>query len=183
MMSGGFMFSALVGCLSLLSASFLGVRAWLHPDDPEIEVGPSAVAQAPAARTVEIPFAAKIDLLALSDDGLFQARNTLSRSLKDSFRRAHGCFNPDETTIQGSVRAVFRLSARGGHLHAALIGEPTFLPERNSQVDDAIRGCLISKVQRELQVAPPRSRLTLEGDLGQKTFDIPVGGNARTCSM
>jgi hypothetical protein len=179
MFTGGLRTIGLVACASLASVSFFGTRALLRAAvvTPESR-GPAAQKQ----RVVQLPHAATIDLMALGDYPLWEARAALVQTLQNDLIRHPACEETGDDGVRGTISVRYRLAARDGALHASRIGSATFAPEPGSVVSDPLASCLIARLEPEVSVTPPRTKLTRSGDLGEKTFELAVGPNAGLCA-
>jgi hypothetical protein len=187
---GGLKLFVLITCCALLSVSFVGTRAFLRAEAAEPATRGLAPSEA-KQRLVEIPLASTLDLMALRDDQILQARGALIRTLSNRLRGHPDCFDGADASVQGTVRARYRLAARGGAVHANLVDTATYLPgdrpvkphDEQNAFNRSVESCLVSRLDRQFAVTPARGRLTFEGDLGEKTFAIRVGGGARGCGL
>jgi hypothetical protein len=180
--------ATLLSSAGLLSASFIGTRALLARPEPEVApaLGADGLDAVASQRQVQLPFASRLDVAALNDGTLFKARGALVRALKEQAFGFAGCLQHDDGAVQGHVSLTYDVAVRDGALQAILADAVKYRPVATSNpggAADALTACVAAKVQRQVVVRPPGGKLAYEGDLGEKTFDLQVGGKIRACGL
>jgi hypothetical protein len=169
---------AFLSCCLLSVGSFAATRVFLRPGWTATQTPADTVSG--GLRAVELPYASALDVLALTDNQLLEARGLLSRTLKTQLIKSPTCFDSLQDSAQGDVKATYKLAAREGMVHASLIDRPQFLPRGRSPIKDSVKSCLLSRIEGRFSVKPPHG-LAREGDLGEKIFSIPVGAKGGAC--